>query len=136
VLRARPSGEVVAALGDQRECKERTEAIDPGEILPEQREQGRAQVERRPVGLTSHPPARGRDGTDGTPALQAKLLQDGLDADVAGGHLLLIGRVERERLLEGEQVLGAVMASERLGDRLDTGAAALIPQACQEGSRG
>ena len=51
MLCARPSGEIVAALGDQLQREVRTEAVDLGEVLSEQREERRADIEVQPVRL-------------------------------------------------------------------------------------
>jgi hypothetical protein len=46
VLRARPSGKFVAALGDQLEREVGAEAVDPREVLAEQREERCAALSR------------------------------------------------------------------------------------------
>ena len=53
---ARPSGEVVAALRDQLEREVRTEAVDLGDVLSEQCEECRANIEGQSVCLIGSPP--------------------------------------------------------------------------------
>ena len=50
---ARPGGEVVAAFSDQLQREVRTEAVDLSDVLSEQREERRADIEGQPVRLIS-----------------------------------------------------------------------------------
>ena len=53
---ARPSAEVVAALRDQLEREARTEAVNIGNVLAEQCEERRADIEGQSVCLIGSPP--------------------------------------------------------------------------------
>ena len=55
MLCTRPGGKVVAAFSDQLQREVGTKAVDPGDVLPEQREQRRANVEGQPVDLIGSP---------------------------------------------------------------------------------
>ena len=51
----RPGGEVVTALSNQLQREVRTEAIDLGDVLSEQREKRRADIEAQSVCLIGSP---------------------------------------------------------------------------------
>ena len=128
----RPGGEVVAALSDQLQREVRTEAVDLGDVLPEQREERSADVERQGVRLIGSGPTWRRQLCSGAATTtDAEFLQYGFDPGVASRCLLMVGVVEGECLLECKQVLGAVATGERLLDRLSTGVTPVIAQARQ-----
>ena len=131
MLGARPGREVVAALGDQLERQVRAEAVDLGQVLAEQRMQRRADIEGQRVRLLGSAPTLAA-ATDRPPAAtDAQSLQHRFDPLVAGRRLVLVDIVQFQCLLQREDVLGAVVAGQRLLDCLSTGVAALVAQARQ-----
>ena len=58
MLCTRPGGEVVAAFGDQLQREVRTETVDLGDVLSEQREERRADIEGQCVRLIGSGPTR------------------------------------------------------------------------------
>ena len=95
-------------------------AVDAeGEVLGEL-------VQAKRIGLTAHAPARRRQGT-GIGPMGAQRLEDGLDPLIARRHLVLIGVVQRQRLFEREQMLGAIMTRQSLPDRLGAGVTPDVP---------
>jgi hypothetical protein len=93
VLRTRPSQEIVAAFSDQLQREVGTKAVDPGDVLPEQREQRQADIKGQPVDLIGSPTRRWQ-GFAIVTATDAEFLQDGFDPDVAGQNLLVISIIE------------------------------------------
>ena len=90
MLRARPSGQVVAALGDQLEREIRTEAIDPGDIFAEQFEQRRSDIKIQRVCRARHASAGRRDWGGAAIPIEAEFLQHSFYPGVAGQYLLLV----------------------------------------------
>ena len=132
MLCTRPGGEVVAAFSDQLQREVWTEAVDLGDVLSEQREKRRANVEGQCVRLIgSGADLDGGNESGLATAIDAEFLQHGFDPDVAGRCLLVVNVIEGEGLLERKQVLGAVGTGERLLDRLSAGVATVIAQAGQ-----
>ena len=60
MLCTRPGGEVVAAFSDQLQREVRAEAVDRGDVLSEQREERRADIESQTVRLIGSLPTRRR----------------------------------------------------------------------------
>jgi hypothetical protein len=58
VLCARPSGEVVAALGDQLEREVWAKAVGLCQVFAKQCKERRANIELKAVRLSAHAPAR------------------------------------------------------------------------------
>ena len=80
-------------------------------------------VERRPVVAPPLPPRLGRQRLTATFILE--LFELPLDLAIAGGDLLMIEVVQRQRLLQREQVLGSPVALQGPGDvRLTCGRSA------------
>jgi hypothetical protein len=57
----------------------------------------------------------------------AQRLEDDLDPLIARRHLVLIRVVQRQRLFEREQMLGAIMPRQCLLDRLGAGVTPDVP---------
>jgi hypothetical protein len=95
-LRARPSGQVVAARGDQLEREVRTEAVDSGDVLAEQLEQCRADIEvQRTCRIGNTPTGRRSWGCAAIP-IDAELLQHSFDPGFAGRCLLSVSVIAGE----------------------------------------
>ena len=108
-------GQVVAAFSDQLQREVSAKAVDHCDIPSEQREERGANVESESVRLIgSVPTPRRWNCPVTTTAVDAQFLQLGFDPHVAGRCLLVVGLVEGERLLERKQMLGPVVAGERL----------------------
>ena len=123
---AGPSHQICPTLRNQFKRQRRPQAVDPGQVLAQNRIERAAKVEARLIGLTAHAPARRRQGS-GIGPMGAQRLEDGLDPLIARRHLVLIGVVQRQRLFEREQMLGAIMPRQSLLDRLGAGVTPDVP---------
>src|SRR3954466_765293 len=125
-----PRGQVVSAFSDQLQREVSAKAVDRGNVLSEQREQRGANVESQGVCLIGSLSTPWRWNCPViTTTMDAQFLQYGFDPHVACRGLLVVGRVEGERLFERKQMLGPVVAGERLRDRLRTGVTTGMAQA-------
>ncbi len=117
MLGTRPGREVGPALSDQFERQIRPEPVNLGDIAAEQAVQGGANVEGWVIGLLLRCPSGLRfaySGGRGPP----QPFQRSLDARVAERHFGLVDVVELQGLGQGKDVLFAIIADERLTDRL------------------
>ena len=113
MLRARPCQEIVAAFGHQLEREIRPHAIDQGQIFSKEQMKRFANIKGQTIRLPAPSPRRSltiRLGRLLAPSNGIEFLENRLDLDVAGGDLLPIYIVERQRLLQDKQMLRSVMA--------------------------
>jgi hypothetical protein len=117
VLGIRPGREVGPALCDQFERQIRPEPVNLSDIAAEQAVQGGANIEGWVIGLLlrcSHGRRFTYRGGRGLP----QPFQHSFDAHVAERHFGLVDVVQFQRLGQGKDVLFAIIADERLTDRL------------------
>jgi hypothetical protein len=117
VLGVRPGREIGSALCDQFERQISPEPMNLGDVATKQCLQCGANIEGWAIGLLLRCPYErqfaSRAGRD-----LPQPFQDGLDAHVTERHLGLVDVVQLQRLGQGKDVLFAIIANERLTDRL------------------
>jgi len=125
VLGIRPGRKVGPALSNQFERQVGPEPVDLGDVAAEQSMQRGADVERHGIGLLFGRSDGRRFACRGGRGFPQSL-QDRLDAHVAERHLGLVDVIQFQCLGQGKDVLLAVIADQRLTDRLRGGVTAWV----------
>ena len=114
MLRGRPSGEIITAFRHELEREIGANAMYPGQILSKQCIERFAHVEVRSIRLSASASRGSRTICVGVllaPPNRNEFIENRLDPDVAGGDLLLIHIIERQRLLQDKQMLCPITVS-------------------------
>lgn len=114
MLGRRPRGQIGPACGDELERERRSEPVEARQVHADDAVPCSAYVAGERV-LLAALPARRRPWR-GRRLGGAQRYERGGDASVAGGDLLLVGIVARDRLRSGERMLGPLVARQGPGD--------------------
>ena len=125
MLGIRPGRKVGPAFSNQFERQVGPEPVDLGDVAAEQSVQRGADVERHGIGLLLGCPDGRRFAYRGGRGFPQPL-QDRLDAHVAERHLGLVDVIQLQCLGQGKDMLLAIIADQRLADRLRGGVAAPV----------